>query len=155
MLKAKSLYHLIVYSIFFIIILISFFTFIIINNAHEELQEKITTLKEDYTNNQKALLKNYVNYVVKFIDYYYIENRDKFDEETIQKNLILALDHLNISSNPNEYIFIFDINGNLIDNSNDKQEIGKNFLNYKDSKGKSVVKELIEASKNSDGGFVN
>ena len=89
MLKAKSLYHLIVYSIFFIIILISFFTFIIINNAHEELQEKITTLKEDYTNNQKALLKNYVNYVVKFIDYYYIENRDKFDEETIQKNLIL------------------------------------------------------------------
>ena len=111
MLKAKSLYHLIVYSIFFIIILISFFTFIIINNAHEELQEKITTLKEDYTNNQKALLKNYVNYVVKFIDYYYIENRDKFDEETIQKNLILALDHLNISSNPNEYIFIFDING--------------------------------------------
>jgi len=155
LLKAKSLYHLIVYSIFFIIILISFFTFIIINNAHEELQEKITTLKEDYTNNQKALLKNYVNYVVKFIDYYYIENRDKFDEETIQKNLILALDHLNISSNPNEYIFIFDINGNLIDNSNDKQEIGKNFLNYKDSKGKSVVKELIEASKNSDGGFVN
>ena len=155
MLKAKSLYHLIVYSIFFIIILISFFTFIIINNAHEELQEKITTLKEDYTNNQKALLKNYVNYVIKFIDYYYIENRDKFDEETIQKNLILALDHLNISSNPNEYIFIFDINGNLIDNSNDKQEIGKNFLNYKDSKGKSVVKELIEASKNSDGGFVN
>ena len=84
-----------------------FFTFIIINNAHEELQEKITTLKEDYTNNQKALLKNYVNYVVKFIDYYYIENRDKFDEETIQKNLILALDHLNISSNPNEYIFFF------------------------------------------------
>ena len=43
--------------------------------------------------------------------------------------------------------FFFDINGNLIDNSNDKQEIGKNFLNYKDSKGKSVVKELIEASK--------
>ena len=75
--------------------------------------------------------------------------------KTIQKNLILALDNLNISSNPNEYIFIFDINGNLIDNSNDKQEIGKNFLNYKDSKGKSVVKELIEASKNSDGGFVN
>ena len=39
--KAKSLYHLIVYSILFIIILY-LFTFIIINNAHEELQEKKT-----------------------------------------------------------------------------------------------------------------
>ena len=87
MLKAKSLYHLIVYSIFFIIILISFFTFIIINNAHEELQEKITTLKEDYTNNQKALLKNYVNYVVKFIDYYYIENRARGSSSSYNKAL--------------------------------------------------------------------
>ena len=49
MLKAKSLYHLILYSILFIIILISFFTFIIINNAHEELQDKISTLKIEMT----------------------------------------------------------------------------------------------------------
>ena len=58
MLSAKSLYHLIVYSILFIIVLVSTFTFIIINNAHEELQEKIHTLKTDYTNNQKELIKN-------------------------------------------------------------------------------------------------
>ena len=70
MLKAKSLYHLILYSILFIIILISFFTFIIINNAHEELQDKISTLKIDYTNSQKELIKNDVNYVINFITYY-------------------------------------------------------------------------------------
>ena len=45
MLKAKSLYHLIVYSILFIVVLISFFTFIIINNAHDELQDKTENLK--------------------------------------------------------------------------------------------------------------
>ena len=67
-------------SIFFIIILIAFFTFIIINNAHEELQEKIHTLKEDYTSNQKALLKNHINYVIKFIDYYYLENKHLKEE---------------------------------------------------------------------------
>lgn len=70
MLRAKSLYHLIVYSILFIIVLVSTFTFIIINNAHEELQEKIHTLKTDYTNNQKELIKNHVNYIINFIDYY-------------------------------------------------------------------------------------
>ena len=83
MLKAKSLYHLIVYSILFIIVLISFFTFIIISNAHEELQEKIHTLKVDYTNNQKSLIKNHVNYIINFIDYYYNENKNKKSVETI------------------------------------------------------------------------
>lgn len=57
MLKAKSLYHLIVYSILFIVVLISFFTFIIISNAHDELQDKTETLKTDYTNSPKNLLK--------------------------------------------------------------------------------------------------
>jgi predicted PurR-regulated permease PerM len=70
MLKAKSLYHLIVYSILFIVVLISFFTFIIINNAHEELQDKIENFKTDYTNSQKELIKNHVNYIINFIDYY-------------------------------------------------------------------------------------
>lgn len=135
--------------------LISFFTFIIINNAHDELQEKIITLKEDYTNNQKELLKNHINYVIKFIDYYYLENKDKFDDKTIRKNLITALDQLNLSSNPNEYVFIFDFDGVLIDNSNDKHEIGTNFLKHKDFKGKNVVEELINTSKSADGGFVN
>lgn len=147
MLKAKSLYHLIVYSIFFIIILISFFTFIIINNAHDELQEKINTLKEDYTNNQKELLKNHINYVIKFIDYYYLENKDKLDDKNIRKNLITALDQLNLSSNPNEYVFIFDFDGVLIDNSNDKNEIGTNFLKHKDFKGKMLLKSSLVSLK--------
>ena len=70
MLKAKSLYHLIVYSILFIVVLISFFTFIIINNAHDELQDKTENLKTDYTNSQKELLKNDVNSIISFIKYY-------------------------------------------------------------------------------------
>lgn len=40
MIKAKSLYHLILYSIIFIIILTSSFTFIIIENAFDDFQEK-------------------------------------------------------------------------------------------------------------------
>src|SRR5574344_988291 len=148
MLKAKSLYHLIVYSIVFIIILISFFTFTIINNAHEELQEKIHTLKTDYTNNQKALLKNHVDYVIKFIDYYYKQNIDLKSEEDIKKDVILAINQLKLSDNPNEYIFIYDFDGNVILSSNEKLNIGKNFLNFKDSIGKFPILELINESKN-------
>jgi len=155
MLKAKSLYHLIVYSILFIIVLISFFTFIIINNAHEELQEKIHTLKEDYTNNQKALIKNHIDYVIKFIDYYYKENIDKKDLETIKKEVIVAIKDLDLSDNPNEYIFIYDFDGNLLQNSIDNVNVGKNFLNFTDQSGRKIIEELINISKNKDGGFIN
>jgi signal transduction histidine kinase len=155
MLKAKSLYHLIVYSIVFIIILISFFTFIIINNAHEELQEKIHTLKTDYTNSQKELLKNHVTYVIKFIDYYYKQNIDKKPLNEIKKDVVFAINNLKLSDNPNEYIFIYDFSGNVILSSNEKVNIGKNFLDFKDSLGNFPIKELIDESKKEQGGYVN
>ncbi|MDD2887061.1 MAG: cache domain-containing protein [Aliarcobacter sp.] len=154
MLKAKSLYHLIVYSILFIIVLISFFTFIIINNAHEDLQEKIQTLKNDYTDNQKELIKNHVNYVINFIDYYYEANKDKKLEATIQKEVIQAIQKLRIGVTQNEYVFIYDFDGNLIHDSVFKNNIGQNFLNTKDINNKEVIKELIKASKKYLGGYV-
>ncbi len=155
MLKAKSLYHLIVYSIFFIVLLIAFFTFIIINNAHDELQEKINTLKEDYSNSQKEILKSHIKNSLKFIEFYYEENKDLKSKDEIKKEIIYILNRINLNENPNEYIFIYDFSGILVDNSTDKSNIGKNFLNFTDSNKKEVVKELIETSKNSDGGFVN
>ena len=154
MLKAKSLYHLIVYSILFIIVLISFFTFIIISNAHEDLQEKIQTLKNDYTDNQKELIKNHVNYVINFIDYYNEVNKDKKSQETIQKEVVEIVQKLRISASPNEYIFIYDFNGNLVHDSVFKNNIGQNFLEIKDIHNTEVIKELIKASKKYLGGYV-
>ena len=154
MLKAKSLYHLIVYSILFIIVLISFFTFIIISNAHEDLQEKIQTLKNDYTDNQKELIKNHVNYVINFIDYYNEVNKDKKSQETIQKEVVEIVQKLRISASPNEYIFIYDFNGNLVHDSIFKNNIGQNFLEIKDIHNTEVIKELIKASKKYLGGYV-
>ena len=99
MLRAKSLYHLIVYSILFIIVLIASFTFIIISNAHEDLQEKIHTLKEDYTINQKALIRTDVNYIINFIEYYNEQNKNIKSKEIIQKEIIDVLGKLKINEN--------------------------------------------------------
>ena len=156
MLKAKSLYHLIVYSILFIIVLTSFFTFIIINNAHEELQEKIHALKSDYTNNQKELIKNHVNYVINFIDYYNNLNKDIKSKETIQKEVLNVIDKLHLNGNTSsDYIFIYDFEGNIIQSSIKKDTQGRNSLNIVDVNGKEVIKELIKTSKKDFGGYVN
>jgi signal transduction histidine kinase len=154
LLKAKSLYHLIVYSILFIIVLIASFTFVIISNAHGELQEKIHTLKTDYTNNQKELIKNHVNYIIDFVDYYNETYKNKKSETEIQKEVIQIIEKLRISDNPNEYIFIYDFNGNLVEDTGSKNNIGQNFFNTKDENGKLVIQELIKASKKKYGDYV-
>jgi len=154
MLKAKSLYHLIVYSILFIILLISFFTFIIINNAHEELQDKIQTLKTDYTNSQKELIKNDVNYIINFIKYQNSKNNQSKSKEELQKEVLDALMQLRPLDNFNEYIFIYDFNGVNIYQPISKDYVGKQYLEVTDKEGKKVIKELIDASQKPYGGYV-
>ena len=155
MFKAKSLYHLIVYSILFIIVLISFFTFIIINNAHEELQEKIITLKTDYSDSQKELIKNDVNSVIDFITYY--DNKYKSTKSTkeIQKEVLEALEKLTIRDNINEYIFIYKYNGISIYHPIQTKKVGQNLIHITDINGKKVIEELITVSKKSSGGYVD
>ena len=154
MFKAKSLYHLIVYSILFIVVLISFFTFIIIDNAHEELQEKIITLNVDYTDNQKALIKNDVQSVLNFIKYYHEKNKYVKDEKTLKKEILAGIDNIRKNDNINEYIFIYDFDGKSLHHPIAKNNIGKNLLEVTDINGKKVIKELIDQSKKLDGGYV-
>ena len=155
MFKAKSLYHLIVYSILFIIILISFFTFIIINNAHEELQDKINTLKTDYTSSQKELLRNDVTSVINFIKYYNEKYKNTKSKEIIQKEVLEALTQIRAHQNINEYIFIYKFDGTLIYHPISKDKVGLNFLELRDTENKKVIEELIEQSKRENGGFVD
>ncbi len=153
MLKAKSLYHLILYSILFIIILISFFTFIILNNAHEELQDKIHTLKLDHTNNQKELIKNDVNYVINFISYYNDKYKDTKPQKQIQKEVLEALIPLRASDNINDYLFIYDENRKNIYNPIFKENTAKQYLELKENEKEKIIKELIDVSKKKYGGY--
>ncbi len=154
MFKAKSLYHLIVYSILFIVVLISFFTFIIINNAHDELQEKIVALKEDFTSNQKELLKNDINSVISFIDYYHKKYEGTKSEEQIKKEVLKAISEMKKSKNINDYIFIYSFEGELLFHPITKERVGANRISMQDNNGKFVIKELIENSKKYMGGYV-
>ena len=154
MFKAKSLYHLIVYSILFIVLLISFFTFIIIDNAHEELQEKIVTLKSDYKYSQKKLIKNDVNSVINFIEYYNTKYKNIKNTKQIQEELLIAINQMRSNTYINEYIFIYNFDGTLVHHPIAKKDIGKNLIDIKDISGKAVVKELIDISKKDLGGYV-
>ncbi len=154
MLKSKSLYHLIVYSILFIIVLISFFTFILIDNAHDEFQEKISSLKEEYLENKKDILKSDISTIINFISHYEKDNRNKKTKEAIQEEVKNFIDSLKNKLNENDYVFIYDFDGNLIHYPIDNKKEGSNLFNIRDREGTAVIKDLIEESKKYNGGYV-
>ncbi len=154
MIKAKSLYHLIVYSIVFIIILISFFTFIIINNAFNEFQEKIDIIRTDYDIKQKETIRKDIENTLKFVQYYHEKFKGKKSEKEIQNDILNAIELMRDRTDINDYVFIYDFNGTSIYYPISKQNIGKNLYEFTDPTGKKVIKEIIEISKDNAGGFV-
>ena len=154
MIKAKSLYHLIVYSIVFIIILISFFTFIIINNAFNEFQEKIQIIKSDYEIKQKDTIRKDIDNTLKFIQYYHQKYKGIKSEKEIQNDVLNAIEYMRNQQDINDYVFIYDFDGTSIYYPVSSKNIGKNLYEFTDPTGKKVIKEIIEISKDNAGGYV-
>lgn len=154
MIKAKSLYHLILYSIAFIIILASSFTFIIIDNAFDDFQEKIEIIKSDFETKQKDLIKADITKTLKFISYYHEKFKGKKSEKEIQDDLLNSIELMRDPKDINDYIFIYNFDGTSIYYPISEKNIGKNLYEFTDPTGKRVIKELIDISKTKKGGYV-
>ncbi|WP_404319829.1 cache domain-containing protein [Malaciobacter canalis] len=152
MIRAKSLYQLIVYSILFIIILISFFTLTIIDNTFNEFQAKIKIIKESYTTKQKDLIRQDIANTMKFIKFYHEKYKNIKTQDEIKKDIIIAIDKMKNQNDVNDYTFIYDFSGKSIYYPVGKP--GKNLYEFTDKNGTKVIKELIKISKRANGGFV-
>lgn len=154
MIKTKSIYQLIVYSIVFVIALVSFFTFIIINNAFNEFQEKITIIKDDNVNKQKALLKSEIDRTLEFIKYTHSLNINIKTDEQIQKEILKALSSMRINSDQSEYIFIYNFEGTRIYYPLAKETEGKRISDFANPNESKIIRDLIDVSKKSSGDFI-
>jgi signal transduction histidine kinase len=154
MIKAKSLYHLILYSIIFIVILISFFTFIIIENAFDDFQEKVNIIKTDYENKQKDAIKEEIEKIIDFIHFYDKKLKGIKSQKEIQKDILDVIEDMRDKRSIDNYLFIYDFTGTSIYHPISKHFEGENLLEFRDKSGKQVIKDLIDISKDNAGGYV-
>ncbi len=154
MIKAKSLYHLILYSIIFIIVLTSSFAFIIISNTFNEFQEKIKLLEHNYTKKQKDLIKLDIKKTIEFIHTYNIKYKDTKSKKELKEYILHSIELIHNKNNINTSIYIYDFNSKLIyapKLTKNKENI---FSKFPNSNSKIIINKLIDISRKNDGEFL-
>lgn len=152
MFRAKSLYRLIIFSILFILFLSSIFTFIILDNAKNDFDEKIITLKQSFVQKKKLALQYNINAILRFIKFYDEKYKNTKTKEELQQDVLQNLPIL--KDDTDEYIFIYDFDGKLLYNNAFKHKVGSNILLDQNDKDKKTIEKLIKISQQKNGGFV-
>ncbi|NPA74246.1 MAG: GHKL domain-containing protein [Epsilonproteobacteria bacterium] len=128
-------------------------TALMVYNSYIEYISDVKRIKEEYLKSQKELIKIETNRALRFIKYKANHPEGKSKKE-LQKEIVEAIEHMRNERDGTGYIFIYTFDGVNIADPILKQNAGKNLLNFKDPNGKKVIYELIEVSKQDDGGYV-
>ena len=156
----KSINKLNLLSITFAGLLLTLFICIAIYNSYTQYKNDIKQLEFEYIKSQKKFIKQETKRVLNFIKYKHKQNQNNLKNKKIQllelqKEIIDVIEHTREERDGTGYIFIYTFDGVNIADPILKKNVGKNLINFKDTNGKLVIKELIDVSKNIDGGYVN
>ena len=132
-----------------------FITLLLFLNTYNEHLEELENIESSYLKSQKELVKYEIQRAVRYIEYKYKSNNGKLTETELKNLLVDTIENMRDVKNESSYIFIYTFEGINIADPILKHNAGKNLINFKDPNGKRVIKELIDISKNSDGGYVN
>ncbi len=119
------------WSISIMSLFVALFIALVIYEEYNDFEREAKKIRKDYLIEQKSIIFNDINRVLKFIDYSYKNNKSKIDT-------IKAIEYLY----GKDYIFIFDnLNGMNISDSLFKVDM-------------ELIQELIKVSKHIEGGYV-
>ena len=156
----KSINKLNLLSITFAGLLLTLFICIAIYNSYTQYKNDIKLLELDYIKSQKKFIKQETKRVLNFIKYKHQQNKDSLKNKKVQlvelqNEIVDIIEHTRDERDGTGYVFIYTFQGINIADPILKENTGKNLINFKDTNGKLVIKELIDISKNIDGGYVN
>lgn len=141
-------------SILFAIFVLLIFVFIIVFNSYTQYEKDILNIKQSYIQSQKKFIMQETKRVLKYIEYKHKNNKNKSIKQ-LKNEIVDVIEHLRNKVDGTGYVFIYTFDGVNIADPILKENKGKNLLNFTDPNGKKVINDLIEISKNKDGGYVN
>ncbi len=107
-------------------------------------------MRLEYIESQKTMIKEEVNQIIDYVEY--IRSHHKGTEEQIQSEVLGWINEFRYGENG--YIFVNTFKGITLAHYK-KENIGKNRIDLTDSNGVRINEELINVSKNPDGGYVD
>jgi len=153
--KNKSINQVTKITVVFTAIITLFITLVLFINTYNEHQKELKIIESDYIKSQKSLIKNETLRAKRFIEYKYNKYKNNLSLEVIKNQIVETIENMRDIRDGSGYIFIYTFDGINIADPILKQNSGKNLINFKDPNGKLVIKELIDISKQKEGGFVN
>jgi signal transduction histidine kinase len=127
---------------------------VVLINTYKDYKNDLKEIETSYIKSKKEFITKETKRALRFIEYKYNKDINKKPLKQIQDEIVDAIEHMRNTTNETGYIFIYNFDGVNIADPILKHNNGKNLIDFKDLNGKKVIKELIEVSKNKDGGFV-
>ena len=131
------------------------FGFTTLHFMDEETAFFTTKYKDELVKARKAELRSELRIVHKIMEQIYAAQKAAGDsDEVIKEKIVSTLETLRFFEDDSGYIFGYDYAGNNVIHGFNPAAHGKNYIGLKDSNGVFLIKELIDVSKNPEGGFV-
>ncbi len=141
-------------SILFLLLFVVLFLSLVIYKEYNDFGRKEIHIRSKYLQEQKSAILYDTNRVIEFIRHTYDSKKATTPAPILQQETIDAIEHLYGRKDGTGYIFIYDFNGTNLSDPIQSYNRGKNLYGFKDSKGVEVIKDLIDVSKNKEGGYV-
>ncbi|SFZ98730.1 two-component sensor histidine kinase [hydrothermal vent metagenome] len=137
-----------------VFMLVVMFTLLIVRDEYINFDKEIISVKSKYMEDQKEIISFDINRVMRYVEYKY-KNRDKNRSTSdLQKEVLTTIEQLYGRKDGTGYIFIYDFKGKNLSDPLDFDNINRNLYDFKDPNGVYVIRDLINVSKEKDGGFV-
>ncbi len=144
--------HIAAMLMMFVVIIV--FTSIVAYKEYQNFDNEAKSMQTSFIQKQKDSIVFDTTRVLGFINNAYKHRNVQQDEHILKKQILHAIEQLYGRQDGTGYIFIYDFNGIVLSDPVQKQNVGKNLYDTRDTNGVMVIKDLINISQKKEGGFV-
>jgi len=152
--RQRTITTIYIWSIVTVFFFIGLFVVLVIFEGYSDFEKDAKLLRQTYLSSQEKRIRFDVQRVLKYITHMHQHASSLLEKNILQAQVLQAIEQLYGRQDGTGYIFIYDFNGTLLSDPLQLNTVGKNFYLFKDKNGVQVIKELIDISRQKEGGFV-